>query len=229
MKKSVYSLVLMDDIVEAVDRIAYSQNTSRSNLINQILAEYLSLMTPEKRMRQVFDQMEQLFDSGGCFQIQTQPSDAMLSVRSALSFKYKPTIRYAVELYRTVKQKEGIPTVGELRVSLRTQNQQLIDTINAFFRLWQRLERGYIGRQFVGGKPPSSLDGEQGRYIRWLLLPQNQTELTSEELGQAIGGYIQMLDQVLKVYFANQEHPPLAVEMSRNTYETVLKKQPFIL
>ena len=47
MKKSVYSLVLMDDIVEAVDRVAYSQNTSRSNLINQILAEYLSLMTPE--------------------------------------------------------------------------------------------------------------------------------------------------------------------------------------
>lgn len=91
MKKSVYSLVLMDDIVEAVDRVAYSQNTSRSNLINQILAEYLSLMTPEKRMRQVFEQMEQLFDGGGCFQIQTQPSDAMLSVRSALSFKYKPT------------------------------------------------------------------------------------------------------------------------------------------
>lgn len=229
MKKSVYSLVLMDDIVEAVDRVAYSQNTSRSNLINQILAEYLSLMTPEKRMRQVFDQMEQLFDGGGCFQIQTQPSDAMLSVRSALSFKYKPTIRYAVELYRTLKEKEGTAVIGELRVSLRTQNQQLIDTVTGFFRLWQSLERRQVGRQFTGGKPPSSLDGEQGRYIRWLKLPQNRPELTGEDLGQAIAGYIQMLDQVLKVYFANQQQLPLAVEMCQSCYEKLLKSQPFAL
>ena len=37
MKKSVYSLVLMDDVVNAIDDMAYQMNTSRSNLINQIL------------------------------------------------------------------------------------------------------------------------------------------------------------------------------------------------
>ena len=42
MKKSVYSLVLMDDVVDAIDKLAYSMNTSRSNLINQILAEKVS-------------------------------------------------------------------------------------------------------------------------------------------------------------------------------------------
>ena len=47
MKKSVYSLVLMDDVVEAIDELAYSMNTSRSNLINQILAARVSLLTPE--------------------------------------------------------------------------------------------------------------------------------------------------------------------------------------
>ena len=40
MNKSVYSLVLMDDVVEQIDRVAYEMNTSRSNMINQILAEY---------------------------------------------------------------------------------------------------------------------------------------------------------------------------------------------
>ena len=54
MNKSVYSLVLSDEVVDAIDRLAYSMNTSRSNLINQILAEKLSLMTPEMRMRQIF-------------------------------------------------------------------------------------------------------------------------------------------------------------------------------
>lgn len=48
MNKSVYSLVLADDVVEAIDRLAYSMNTSRSNLINQILAERVQLLTPEK-------------------------------------------------------------------------------------------------------------------------------------------------------------------------------------
>ena len=38
MKKSVYSLVLADDVIEAIDNLAYQMNTSRSNLINQILA-----------------------------------------------------------------------------------------------------------------------------------------------------------------------------------------------
>lgn len=48
VNKSVYSLVLADDVVEAIDRLAYSMNTSRSNLINQILAERVQLLTPEK-------------------------------------------------------------------------------------------------------------------------------------------------------------------------------------
>ena len=55
MKKSVYSLVLMDDVVNAIDDMAYQMNTSRSNLINQILAEHVSYITPEMRMKDIFD------------------------------------------------------------------------------------------------------------------------------------------------------------------------------
>ena len=51
MSKSVYSLVLSDDVVAAVDRAAYALGSSRSNLINQILAEYVSFITPEKRRK----------------------------------------------------------------------------------------------------------------------------------------------------------------------------------
>ncbi len=60
MKKSIYSLVLADDVVAAADRLAYELHTSRSNLINQILAEHLSCVTPEMRMQAVFAQMETL-------------------------------------------------------------------------------------------------------------------------------------------------------------------------
>ncbi len=63
MKKSVYSLVLMDDVIKAVDRQAYRLGTSRSNLINQILAEHLSCVTPEMRMRDIFASLSELMSS----------------------------------------------------------------------------------------------------------------------------------------------------------------------
>ena len=50
MKKNVYSLVLSEDVVHEIDKMAYRQGTNRSNLVNQILAEYASLITPERRI-----------------------------------------------------------------------------------------------------------------------------------------------------------------------------------
>lgn len=61
LKRSVYSLVLSDDVIEAIDNMAYSLNTSRSNLINQILAEKVSLITPEKRMDSIFNEIKKTY------------------------------------------------------------------------------------------------------------------------------------------------------------------------
>ena len=47
--KNVYSIVLSSDVVDKIDRLAYERGTNRSNMINQILAEYVSYTTPEKR------------------------------------------------------------------------------------------------------------------------------------------------------------------------------------
>ena len=90
MKKSVYSLVLMDDVIKAVDRQAYLLGTSRSNLINQILAEHLSCVTPEMRMREIFESLSHL--AGGGFRIQQQRSASLMTLKTALDYKYRPTI-----------------------------------------------------------------------------------------------------------------------------------------
>ena len=50
MKKEVYSLVLSENVVAAVDRMAKERGANRSDLINQILAEYVSYVTPAMRM-----------------------------------------------------------------------------------------------------------------------------------------------------------------------------------
>ena len=60
MKKTLYSLMLSDDVVREIDNLAHRMGTSRSNLVNMILAERVQLRTPEQQISDVFDGIEQL-------------------------------------------------------------------------------------------------------------------------------------------------------------------------
>ena len=215
MGKSVYSLVLTDEVIREVDRAAYAMNTSRSNMINQILAEYVSYVTPEKRSREVFGRLEDALAALDHFQVMLQPSDSMISLRSALAYKYNPTVRYSVELYRT-----GEPAVGELRVSLRSQNSSLILYISQFFKLWRRIEEAYVGQR------ESVI--EDGRYLRRLYLPEGSPQ-TNEELGDILAGYIQLLDAAMKEFFQNLQNPQEAARRVEALYAAYLREGKTVL
>ncbi|MBR7161722.1 MAG: ribbon-helix-helix protein, CopG family, partial [Clostridia bacterium] len=189
--KNVYSIVLSSDIVEKIDRLAYEQGTNRSNMINQILAEYVSYTTPEKRFREVFRQMEMLL-SENAFKALT-PSDTMLSLRSALAYKYNPTVKYNVELYRG-EQKE----IGELRISLRTQNAGLIAYMTEFYRLWASVEMKYRG-----DVPFFIADGKCSRK----LILCHTGGIQEIDLGRAIAAYIEAFDKALKIFFRYSDFP----------------------
>ena len=186
MHKSIYSLVLADEVVAAVDQMAYRLHTSRSNLINQILAEHLSCVTPEMRMQAVFSRMESLADT---FRIQEQTSAHMLSLQSRLDYKYKPTVQYYVELYRSPREGED----GRLRVQLRTQNQTLLAALEEFFRLWMTLEEHHVPA--ASGTVYRLSPGRLERSIR-------NPGVGEDMLGELIGSYVQMFDRYLKAWFA---------------------------
>ena len=198
MNKNVYSLVLSEDVVAEIDRLAYRKNTNRSNMINQILAEYVSYTTPEKRMREVFDRIEHVLTAEDAFQLLFQPSDTMLSLRSALAYKYNPTVRYAVELYRA-----GGEDVGELRVSLRTQNRTLLWYTARFFSLWAAAEARIAG---IRGSVI-----EEGRFTRPLRLRRpegsEQERMTGDTLGLLLASYINCFDGALKEFFEDPDSP----------------------
>ena len=85
-------------------------------------------------MASVFSMIEQQMQN--IFRVQLPASDAMISLHSALQYKYRPTVRYRVELLR-------IPTessIGWLKISCRTQNQTLLHSMQQFFRFWMHLE-----------------------------------------------------------------------------------------
>ena len=202
MNKSVYSLVLSDEIVQEIDRMAYETGASRSAMINQILAEYVRYTTPEKRMREVFSAIEHML-LGSMFEPQLQPSESMFSLRSALDYKYNPSVRYSVELYKNAR-----PLLGELRVSVRSQNSALVLAMLQFFKLWTRIENKYIGRVECAM--------EDGRYLRKLRLTDEN--LTNEQIGEGIAAYINLLDSALKQYFESIHDPAQAVTNVEKRY-----------
>ena len=188
MKKSVYSLVLMDDVIRAVDEKASQLGTSRSNLINQILAQHLSCITPEMRIREIFDSMNEMVSS--TFRVQQQRS--LMTMNTALEYKYRPTLSYRVELERVPAQ-----FLGTLKVSIRTQSQALSDAFMEFFRYWSGLESQLMDKH---GLPYACAAGNNS-FSRRLL---NCSGQDCETQGSAISRYISLLDGSIKLFLADE-------------------------
>ena len=194
MKKTVYSLVLSEDVVREIDKLATRRGTNRSNMVNQILAEYTSLITPEKRMSHLLSEVRRHFEEASGFQLPEGSSAGIMNLRTALQYKYNPTVRYSLELSRDSQ------SIGTLRVSLRTQNTRLILAMVNFYSLWDAVESRLLGQQ------QSYIDGE--RYLRVLMLQSPAPQgllLGSEALGERIADYIVTFDTALKLYFSQTE------------------------
>ncbi len=204
MKKAVYSLVLSEDVIEAVDRMAYQRGTSRSNLINQILAETVGYVTPERRMAEILQTLAAQMN--GLYQLQEQASDGLLTIRSPLRYRYKPTIRYRVELYRQPEK-----ALGYLQASFRTQSQALLQDADAFFALWSKLE------QMHGLCSAEDTHLEDGIWTRAFLM---RPELASDtqKAGEAISAYIKRVDEALKLYFSLLPDTQTASQLVRQKY-----------
>ncbi|MCH5200885.1 MAG: hypothetical protein J1F60_07980 [Oscillospiraceae bacterium] len=216
MSKSVYSLVLTDQVVEAIDALAYTMGTSRSALIDRILASHVSYTTPEMRINSIFDSVSRLMEQHSGFIVQAvQAGDQMMSIRSSLKYKYKPTLRYSLQLHRSSEKTEG-----ELKVSFRTQSAELIARMEDFLRLWAALEDKYIVKSLPDG---IRYIIEDGRFTRSFTLPDSYKDKSDEEIAAAITAYIHMFDDVLKVYFAHLDSGT-AAEAAVQRYGEYLKK-----
>ena len=222
MSKSVYSLVLIDELVDKVDRAAYALNTNRSNLINQILAEHFSMITPEQRLREIFNIVEERLNKAEELKIKAQQSDATMAVHSALKYKYNPTIRYAIELY---KEREDV--VGELKVSFRTQNQNLIHDITNFFMIWASMEKKYLEEYFPDKQ--ILLQIKDGKLIRKFIVPKEEKNRTNEQIGKAITRYVESLDKIIKLYFRNIDNLSLAKDEMERAYINYLNNEAIII
>ena len=213
MKKSVYSLVLMDEVVEAIDQLAYAKGTSRSQLINELLAEKVALSTPQQRLQKVFEELSTYLSPHQRFQIQNQAAEHMYSIKSALRYKYNPTIRYSFY----INQQQGT-LEGQLRIISRTQSAVLSQYLQNFFFLWAQLENE---------KHQVVWQQEEGvKWLRILKLQGFNSPQNAPYLASYLSEYIKALDSALGLYFMQIEkgvHHPEELQTHYKNYCQGLK------
>ena len=197
MKKTLYSLVLNDEVVREVDALAHRMGTNRSNLINQILAEYVNYTTPEQRINEVLSAIEQLMAPSRDLVPFFSPNSYSMSLKSSLEYKYRPTVKYEVELYRGAGE-----SIGELTVLFRTQSMALIQGMTDFFRLWKQIEDAHL-QPLIGAKIDYAL--YEGKFVRSIAAPDK--DCSTQELASALSDYITLFDKLLKGYLAGRYSP----------------------
>lgn len=184
MSKSAYSLILSDEVVRAVDSMAARKGYSRSALIDHALAEYTGLFTTEQKLRGIVQQVQCAMEEQG---LRTEVSArGALTIRTALRYRYNPAVSYVVHF--TPHE----PHMGEVRVALRTQNEHLLQELESFFSLWDKLEQNTLPvPPPSGGQRPA-----RQRYVRSL-----RRTAQSENTADAVASYVSLLDDCLKLFF----------------------------
>ena len=209
MKKTLYSLMLNDEVVREVDALAHRLGTNRSNLINEILAEYVNYTTPERRINDILSTIQELMQPSGDLIPFFAPHSYSLSLKSSLEYKYRPTIKYEVELY-----KGSGDTIGALSVLFRTQSPALIDGMTDFFRLWKSIEDAHLAPRLNAKAEYALYDG---KFVRTITVPDKSC--TSDELASSLAEYIRLFDKMMKGWLTGR-YDAHAIEAAYYSYLT---------
>lgn len=209
--KSVYSVILRDELVKRLDAVAYESGVSRSVMLNKILAEYLGVETPDTIIENVFARMEGLFAEVVGMRFTNQASSSMASVTSALEYRYNPKLKYTLELFPA-------GDLGQLKISLRSQNPVLIDLLEDFYAFFISLENKYIGER--------TYFYQDLRFVRVFQRPSSQT---AEDIANEISSYVMLFDKYLNVYFSGLSNLPLAKSKIEADYRYQIQDKEFLL
>ena len=188
MSKSLYSLILSDEVVAELDRAALKAGTNRSQLANRILAEHLSLLTPERRIEEIFRRIDSFFGEGADMVPLFLPHQPTMQLKTALSYRYRPTLRYELRLYPEAQDGR----IGEIHMILRTQAQELLLRMEAFAEIWARTESALLAGR---GQVPL-YETQPGRFMRTVSLPEGEPD--PERISELLSRLVSLLDASFK-------------------------------
>lgn len=204
MAKTLYSLILSDDVIREIDEEARAIGTNRSRLINQILADHVSLKTPAEHINDIFSAMEELLRPCRELTASFMPFSPSFSLKSSIDYRYRPTVRYELRLG------EG-ESDGAMTVIFRTQASELLSGMGEFFRIFARAEREAVGPVMSEKLDYALYDG---RFVR--NIPRGfWSGKSPERAAEALSDYVRLFDGLMKRY--------LVGDLSENELRAELK------
>lgn len=204
MKKSVYSLMLFDEIVEKIDQMASTQNTNRSQLINDILAEKIGMITPEQKIQKILEHLDENFSD--TLSVSQSNRNSSIQFGKSLKYKYRPKVRYSYEFISNERGKYAV-----LKISSRTKSENLNDHFNEFFNLMTAIEKAQ------NDKAELSDSQIPNKFVREF---KDEGELSQdvETVTDNLTRYLKMIDRAMSVYFSNIE------ERKKNNINALLEE-----
>lgn len=200
MKKSIYSLVLLDDVVEAVDQLAYRKNTNRSQLINDILAEYLGLLTPRQKVIRIMDRISQMVEKER-IQVKSKNDYGSLQFGTFIKYKYKPSIRYSFEF----NTHDDGGRYAVLKIQSRSKSEELNKHFERFFNgicyIDQKRFPEIYQREIINSTHSNSNNRFSREFLRGIALESMDDEAVAEYLSC----YLLMMDHAINYYFGHFE------------------------
>ena len=185
MGKSIYSMVLTDEVINAVDRLAIKEGKSRSQMVDQILAERVGFNTVSKRIDQIVLLSNMCLKEHARLRVEKN-QQSVIEFLSAIEYKYSPRVKYSVELFPDGRE------IGVLKIALRTTNRVLLDLIGRFFNLFIQIEQKY--------NPSIEYFIENGKLSRKLDFAGIDS---LESLAKCLTDYVSAIDKLMNLYIAN--------------------------
>lgn len=195
MANKMYSLMLMEEVVREIDRLAYEKRTNRSSLINEILAERVGFKTETALLKSYKDTLLSYMDTQSAWQRTSHDTDQSIQVRTFLPYKYNPSIVYRLDFEEIDGRK-----MTAIRLFSRSSATLFIENLNTFFRKINQAELEYLKKMGVYKYINASDEKNELYFVRYL--PTDWTEEKNHrEDAEKIFHYLRGIDEALKSYF----------------------------
>lgn len=99
MTKTMYSLILTDEVIERIDRLAYEKGMSRSQMVDHLLAREVGLSTPEQQTRLIVRHAaDRMSENVPSLQLHIRSDLGSMEIATFVKFKYNPSIKYSFDI-----------------------------------------------------------------------------------------------------------------------------------
>ena len=202
MTKTMYSLILTDEVIERIDRLAYEKGMSRSQMVDHLLAREVGLSTPEQQTRLIVRHAaDRMSENVPSLQLHIRSDLGSMEIATFVKFKYNPSIKYSFDILASDGRHLCV-----LKINSRSTSAELRTHLDSFLQLLSAIDRRYMCSFLLPADPKAS----SGRFQRPVYLPRlfEETE-DPEEIAERLSNYIVLIDDTMQSYFASLWSPSL--------------------